>query len=245
MATHIEGKAVWVELQTQRPAEAEQFYTGCLGWRTTPTFAATWGTVPVFRAGSRPVGSLFLSMVPFQPSRWSVFFSGNPDEAAQRAERFGGGVVSPPQTSQGWGRSTELYDPAGHPFSVIKLESDDPTDPARPSELLLLELRAPEAVSLAGFYASVLGLEIKVLGELAFIGTRAWPRILLRNDASAPVHHPWIPWFRSLAVAADTTRAERFGAITQVKQHDVPGIGPASVLADPIGAYFGLVKPQE
>lgn len=245
MARRVDGKAVWLELQTQRPAEAELFYTGCFGWKTTPTHASSWGTVPVFRHGNRALGSVFHTVTPFHVSRWGVFFSGDPDEAAARADRSGGGVISPPETSPGWGRTTELFDPSGHPFSVIALDSDDPPDPARPGEPLLIELRAPEAVSLASFYASVLGLEIRALGELAFLGTRAWPRILLRNDPAAPPHHPWIPWFRSLAVPADSVRAERFGAIVQLPRHDVPGFGHGAVLADPSGAFFGFGRPEE
>ncbi len=242
---HIEGKAVWIELQTQRPAEAETFYQGCFGWRLNVGHAPTWGALPVFRNGTRAIGSVFHSQAAFQASRWGVFFSGNPDEAMQRAERLGGGVISDPESSAGWGRSCELYDPMGHPFSVIRLEGEDPSDPARPTEPVLVELRTPEAVSLASFYASVLGLEIRMFGEMAFVGSRAWPRILLTNDPQGPVHHPWIPWLRSTAVAADTLRAERYGAVPQIRSTDIPGIGPSAILADPTGAYFGLVQPSE
>jgi predicted enzyme related to lactoylglutathione lyase len=244
VAQRFEGKAVWLEINTQRIAEAERFYEDVFGWARSAAHVEPWGALTMFKNRTRTVGTGFLGMAPFQPSRWNVFFSARVDEVARRAHRHGGGVVSAPENAW-WGRSAELYDPAGHTFTVIELATDDPPDPARPGDPLLVELRAPEATGLARFYADLLGLDVDPLGTLTWLRTRDYPRVLLRDDPHAPPSHPWIPWFRSLSVTADQTRAERFGAIVQVATEDVPGVGRAAILADPTGAYFGLCRPTE
>lgn len=241
----IEGKPVWLEISTQRIAEAERFYTTFLGWNRGVAHVDPWGILTMFRNRKRPVGTSFLAQAPFQASRWNIFLAGDPDRIAQRIERLGGGVIAPPESATGWGRTTEVYDPMSHAFTVIALDAEDPPDPAGPGDLLCVELRAPDATNLADFYAALFQYEVTRMGEIAWLSSQGYPRILLRNDPLAPLHHPWIPWFRSASPAADEMRAVRYGAVRQLPSEDVPGIGVAAVLSDPCGAYFGLVKPTE
>lgn len=245
MARRIQGKPVWVEVNTQRIDQAEDFYLRFFGWTRNSAHVAPWGVLTLFKNGERPVGTSFLALAAFQPTRWNVFFSGTPDDAAQKAERLGGGVVARPADAPGWGRTTEIYDPAGHAFTIIALETPDVADPAAPGDLLMVELRAPDTTDLADFYVRLLGYDMQVMGNLTYLSSAGYPRILLRSDPHAPLHHPWIPWFRSSSVGADQARAERFGAITQLAASRVPGIGDAAVLCDPAGGYFGIVTPED
>ncbi|MCB9680185.1 MAG: hypothetical protein H6733_01835 [Alphaproteobacteria bacterium] len=241
----LDGKPVWLEINTQRIAAAETFYTSMFGWERSAVHVDPWGTLTMFRNEERIVGSGFLAMAAFQPSRWNVFLSGSPEVVEKKVAQLGGGVVTTAEDAPGWGRTIEVFDPAGHAFTVIALEGEDPSDPCRPGDVLLVELRAPEATVLADFYATLLGYRVKQLGELTYLTSRGYPRILLRNDPHAPSWHPWIPWFRSSSIAADQIRAERYGGIVQVPELDAPGVGHAAIVADPTGAFFGLVRPTE
>lgn len=245
MATTPPGKPVWLEISAQRVAEVEGFYTSVLGWTRAPTHVEPWGVLTVFRNRKRPLGTSFLALTPFHASRWNVFLAGDPDLLARAASDLGGGVVAAAEDAPGWGRTAELFDPQGNPFTVIAMEGGESRDPAAPGDCLLAELRTPEATTLADFYARLLGYEVEVLGELAVLSSHGYPRLLLRNDSQAPAHHPWIPWFRSASPAGDAARAERFGGIVQLPVEEVPGVGQAAVVADPAGAYFGLVRPTE
>lgn len=242
MAPRIPGKPVWLEISSQRIAEVERFYPAALGWTKSTTHVEPWGALTMFRNHKRPLGTSFLALSPFHASHWNVFLSGDPDALAAGVGSHGGGVVAEPEAAPGWGRTAELYDPHGNTFTVIDMEGGDPRDPAAHGDCVLAELRTPEATGLADFYARLFGYDVEVLGDLAVLSSAGHPRLLLRNDPQGPTHHPWIPWFRSASPQGDAARAERFGAIVQLPAEQVAGVGTASVVADPSGAYFGLVR---
>ncbi|MEO1207541.1 MAG: hypothetical protein AAFV45_14535 [Pseudomonadota bacterium] len=181
-----------------------------------------------------------MAMGAFALPKWMIWFSADLERAKTIIEKrdsdIGRGVYQLGEL----GLLLDARDPEGHPFSLIELAIDPPENDSF-GDPCLAEFWGPSASRLAGFYADVLNLKNERIPTGAMLSDDGVPRLFFR-DTSFDIHPPrWIPYFRSSGTGGDCERARRAGAIVQVHQEVVPKLGDLAVLADPTGAYFGIV----
>ncbi|MEL6997717.1 MAG: VOC family protein, partial [Pseudomonadota bacterium] len=145
---------------------------------------------------------------------------------------------------EGYAEQVYGHDPSHISFTVINLLNGDVPENDQPGEPCAAELWGGDPDLLAPFYADVFGLEVRRTDLGAVLLEREVPRLSLRRTDFEIAKPHWIPLFRTAGLGGDVERARRLGAVVQVHEHDIPGMGRSAILADPANAYFGLLEPQ-
>lgn len=124
----------WNELRTRDPGGAKEFYSRVFGWGAGD-FPAMEGyviwVVGEFEPGNGKGGMVDITNMPVpdeMPPHWDVAFSvEDADATASKCTELGGSVNMAPFDSP-VGRMAALQDPAGAPFTVVKLNppADEP-----------------------------------------------------------------------------------------------------------------------
>lgn len=237
------GRPVRLELNAQRVTEAIAFYQELFGWTSIPLHVPPWGSIPLIANGERVFGNQFMAMGAFAVPKWLIWFSADFDRAEQRIVELGGQVGSGSHQLGTLGRLIDAHDPSGNAFGLIELRQEPPrTDQS--GDPCMAEFWGPGASGLASFYADVLNLAHAKTATGAILKDDTATRLAFR-DTDFDIQPPrWIPYFKSSGTGGDLERARRAGAIVQVQQEKLPNIGNLAVLADPGGAFFGLIDPD-
>ena len=236
------GKPTWLELNTQRVAEAQRFYTDCFGWGAAPCHLHPWGNMPMLSNREREFANLFMAMGAFAPSQWLHYFSAELEPAFERAQRLGGTVHGTIGGIDGWGRSLCLDDPEGTRFNLFENEAGDRPDPSPGGDPITAELYAADGKAMAEYYGTLLGLEILETERGFALRDGDATRLHVRTNPYCKPPNRWIPYFRSGSVGADQRRVQLFGAIRQTDAETVDQMGTVQLFADPCGAHFGLLE---
>lgn len=185
-----------------------------------------------------------MAMGGFATPKWIIWFSADLDRAESVIKKLGGDIGKGIHQLGNLGSILNAQDPLGHPFSLITMRHDPPeTDQC--GEPCLAEFWGNSASELSEFYAEVLELECVSTPTGAMLTDNDIPRLFLR-DVEFEIQPPrWIPYFRTSSTGGDCERARRAGGIVQVHHEIIPYLGGLVVLADPAGAYFGIVNPDE
>ena len=238
------GRPVRLELNAQRVPAAMDFYRTLFGWTSIPLHVPPWGSIPLIANGDRIFANEFMAMGAFATPKWMIWFSGDLERAENVIQKGGG------ETGRGiyqlgeLGQLLDARDPAGNGFALIRLQTPPPDEDA-PGDPCLAELWGPGVAALAEFYADVFGLGGAATPRGAALSDNGDQRMFFRDTDFDMPRPSWIPYFRSTSVGGDCERARRAGAVVQIHQKIVEDIGELVVLADPAGAYFGLVNPDK
>ncbi|MEL6217372.1 MAG: VOC family protein [Pseudomonadota bacterium] len=238
------GRPIWLELNAQRVTEGIRFYEALFAWSARPLHVPPWGSIPLIASGARVFGNQFMAMGAFAQPKWNLWFSADLEAALSRIPDAGGTCQPEIITIPGHSQEVHGRDPSGTPFNLMRLESQPVPPSDAPGEPFAAGYWGPEAQAIAAFFAAVLGLVVERTA-LCF-------RLVGPNGARLFFHAPdyeilpprWVPYFRSAGLGGDIERARRLGAIQQVPDTAVEGLGRMAVLADPAGACFGLVDPS-
>ena len=235
------GRPVRLELNAQRVTASFEFYRVLFGWTSHPLHVPPWGSIPLIANGTRVFGNQFMAMGAFATPRWLTWFSADLQHARERIKSLDGDVGRGIHQLGELGRLIDAHDPAGHPFGLIELQTEPPTQDQH-GDPCLAEFWGSGAADLAPFYADILNLNHATTPTGAMVIDGETPRLLFRNTDFEIQPPRWIPYFRSSGVGGDIERARRAGAIVQVHQEKLPNVAELAILSDPGGCYFGLVE---
>ena len=250
---HHVGKLIFVELVTPDLAAAKQFYAGLFGWtfRDIKTGRREYAEAML---DGLPVAGLvqknLLSNERRQPA-WLSFFAVNDVDAATKvALQNGAKVLFEPHSIPDRGRETVLADPQGAVFAVLASSSGDPPDVlAAPGEWIWTSLITTDPDTGAAFYQKLFGYEVFELP--ASKGSR---HLLLSSDnyarasvntlpANKPNVHPhWLNFVRVEDAVKMTAKVVALGGRVLVEPRIDRHGGKVAVVADPLGAPFGLLE---
>ena len=241
------GSVVWHEQVSSDPERAQSFYTELLGWdveRWKPGEA----NYPIIKANGQTHGG-FTRAQGDAPAGWIAnVLVDDVDEAAAKAQSLGGTVVSGPMEMAEIGRWAIIADPQGGVISAYKPEGDYDV-PA--GTFVWDELLATDVDVAKRFYTEVFGWTtaawdtdqpgrytiFKRSGDTGAAG-------LMQRPPGASGGAIWIPYVARDDVDATVARAKELGATVLMEPSDVENVGRISLLVDPTGATFGLIKPS-
>ncbi len=250
---HHVGKVIFVELITPDLSAAKQFYTGLFGWTFRDIQSGGRQYAEAFHDG-RPVAGLLQKQIPpgkhRQPAWLSFFAVRDADDAEKIALRHGAKVLFEPHSFPDRGREAVFADPQGAVFAVLASSSGDPPDVlAAPAEWIWSSLITTDPDADAAFYQTLFDYEVYDLP--ADDGTR---HLLLASDnyarASAnslPANKPDLPphWLNFVRVEDSVRMAAKVlelgGRVLVEPRVDRNG-GKIAIVADPLGATFGLLE---
>jgi predicted enzyme related to lactoylglutathione lyase len=250
---HLVGKVIFQELVTPDLARAKQFYAGLLGW----TFSdLEVGEMPYAEAmlGDRSVGGLFQRNLPsseHRQSAWLTYFSvRDTDATVQTALQHGAKLLFGPRSFPDRGREAVLADPQGAVFAVLASSSGDPPDVlAQPGEWIWSSLMTRDPDTAAAFYQALFDYEVypapvEAGPEHLVLASQGYARASVNPPPAArPDLNPhWLNYVRVDDAAATSARAAALGGRILVAPRPTPRGGTIALVADPLGAPFGLLQ---
>jgi uncharacterized protein len=250
---HHVGKVIFLELVTPDIAAAKQFYGGLFGWQ----FRDSQDGVIKYAAASldgSPVAGLVQREMPAGEHRqpaWLSFFSvRDVDAVAANASQHGAKLLFGPRDFPDRGREAVVADPQGAVFAILASGSGDPSDVmAAPGQWIWSSLITSDPDAGAAFYQALFDYEVYELPAAA--GTE---HLLLASDdyarasvnslpAVAPDRHPyWLNFVRVEDTVKMTAKAVALGGRVLVEPRVDRHGGKVAVVADPLGAPFGLLE---
>jgi predicted enzyme related to lactoylglutathione lyase len=247
------GSVAWIDLQTPDLAAARDFYAELLGWSYAGGDASQ--TLDYTRARLRGRDVAGLSGAPkgaLQRSAWNVYFAtSDADETVRRALAAGGRLLSGPHDVTDAGRMANLSDPSGAVFSIWQSRHHSGAQlVAEPGAMTWHELYTRDAARAVAFFCAVFGLQSE---SLQIPGRPYWTLHLgsdpiggvMQLSAEMPREVPphWNTYFAVADVDAAAKRLTELGGRVFQPPFDTPR-GRMSVVADPFGAAFCIIRPQ-
>ena len=250
---HHVGKLIFVELVTPDLAAAKRFYGGLFGWTFRDIQAGGIKYSEAFLDG-RPVAGLIHKHVPASEHRqpaWLSFFAVADVNAAKKvALQNGAKLLFEPHSIPDRGREAVFADPQGAVFAVLASSSGDLPDVlAAPGEWIWVSLITSDPDTAAGFYQKLFDYEVFELPA-----SEGAQHLLLASDnyarasvntlpANRPKAHPhWLNYVRVEDTVKMTAKVVALGGRVLVEPRIDRHGGKVAVVADPLGAPFGLLE---
>lgn len=250
---HHVGKVILVELVTPDLAAAKQFYAGLFGWTFREIQAGGTKYAEAFLDGS-PVAGLIHKDVPAggrRQSTWLSFIAVRDVDAAKKiALKRGAKVLFEPHSIPGRGREAVFADPQGAVFGVLASSSGDPPDVlAAPGEWIWSSLITRDPDTAAAFYQSLFDYDVFDLPadegvRHLMLASGNYARASANTlTADAPDAHPhWINYVRVKDAVEMTAKLVALGGRVLVEPRVDRHGGRVAIVADPLGARFGLLE---
>ncbi len=241
--THV-GHVVWHELSTSSVDKATSFYSDLLGWG-----------VEVWKPGEMDYpmisvdGTTHGGFQPAEAGRPSFWFGhiavADTDEAAGKATARGATVLAGPMEVPEIGRFALIRDPQG---AVCSLYTPVGEGPAAEGVFAWDELMTEDVEASTAFYTDVAGWTTSEMdmGDMTYTMFVAGDGTQVAGCLPKPEMAPssaWVTYLTTPDTDASVKKAEKLGAMTLAEPFDIPGVGRIAVMADPLGAAFGLFQP--
>ena len=253
--TVVVNAPVWIDLGSTDPKAAREFYTKLFGWKAEPEKDPAAGGYAMARFGDKDVAGIGGKQPGDpSPSAWSLYIGTTDVNAlAKKIEAAGGKVIAPGFDVMDVGRMAVFQDPSGAFISAWQPNTMNGFDvQGKHGSFAWAELNSRGLDRAEPFYEKVFGWGEKKssMGE----GLGDYTEFKL-NDQSilgalemmpmVPKEVPsyWLVYFAVDDVDKAHEKAVSLGAKEMLAPQDYPG-GRYSIIADPTGAAFGLMKTQ-
>jgi len=253
---HHPGKIVWVQLVTPDLAAAKTFYAGLLGWTFRDGAPGATEYAEALLDG-RPVAGLFQKATKpgeHRQSTWLGFISASDaDAAAKTALEHGAKVLFGPHDVPDLGRDAVLADPQGAVFGVLASSSGDPPDVlGEPGEWIWSSLATSDPDTDAAFYQTLFDYEVFDLpaakdAQHFLLASGGYARASVNSLPAdkLTVHPHWLNYVRVDDAVAAAGKVVALGGRVLVQPRIDRHGGKVAVVADPLGAPFGLLEWPE
>ena len=251
-ATVIANKPAWIDLGTKDAAAAREFYSTVFGWDIHVSPDPQYGGYGRALLDGKDVAGIGPTMSPDQPSAWSVYIgTDDADALSQRVIAAGGQVVMAAFDVGDQGRMAVFADPGGAVISTWQPTTMGGFQTQGANAYSWAELNARGVGQALPFYRDVFGWALKTSPSPDF----AYTEFVVDGEsiagatemsAMAPAEMPnyWLVYFGVDDVDAATSKAVEAGGKAMLEPMDFPG-GRMSMVADPQGAIFGLLRMSE
>ena len=246
------GNFCWFELGTSDQNAATEFYTKLFGWNHVDTpLPADMGIYTMLRAGDKEVGALY-KLGPQQagvPPHWMAYVAvKSASDTAAKVSALGGEVIVPAFDVMEHGRMAVFKDPTGAILSVWEPKQHFGVDVVgQPGTACWSELATRDPASAKTFYTKLFGWTTK---ESDFMPYTEWENngqsiggmMPMEGAQFEGVPPHWLIYFMVEDCDATVKKAEALGGKICVPSTDIPNTGRFSVIQDPQGAAFAVIK---
>ena len=243
--SYAPGEPTWADVATSDIDASIAFYGGLFGWECERGGEEFGGYSTFLRDGKRLVG-LMPAMSPEQPIVWTCYVSS--DDAPKTTELVqsaGGTVIAPPMDVADLGTMAVYLDSHGAAFGIWQPKAHTGAELVGEEGVLSwIELASRDQGKAKEFYTAVFGwgvhenpgyTEFQVNGQ-SVAGMLDMPEMV---PAQVPSY--WMPYFQAEDPAAQAQKAASLGGTVLVPFMEMANVA-FSVVTDPCGATFGLLK---
>ena len=248
------GTFSWVDLATTNAEAAKKFYTGLFGWSTVDIPAGETGVYTMCQLGGKEVAALY-QMGPEQsaqgiPPHWMSYVSvANAAESAKKAKSLGGQLLMEPGDVMDAGRMALIQDPVGAVVALWEPRTHIGAKLANePGTFTWNELATTDTEKSSEFYTKLFDWKTEVYEMpsgpyTTFINQdrmNAGMMKMTEEWGDAPPH--WLVYFAVADCERSTEKAKELGAEILVPPMEAGEVGRFSVIQDPQGAVFSIIK---
>ncbi|HET8773298.1 MAG TPA: VOC family protein [Thermoanaerobaculia bacterium] len=245
--SHQPGSFCWIELMTSDAAGARAFYTQLFGWSVNEIPMGDLGMYSIFQKDGADAGAMYQrtpEMAEVPPFWMSYVRVDDADAATEQAKSLGATVHNGPFDVGPQGRMTVFADPQGAAFAVWQpYESPGLGVRDEVGTLCWNELQARDVDAAKKFYPALFPWRMKESPEYTewHIGEQAIGG-MMPSQAPAEVPSYWLPYFSVADCDATVAQTQSLGGRVLVPAFEAANVGRMSVLADPQGATFAVIK---
>lgn len=248
VATYAPGTPSWVDLASPDLAASVSFYSALFGWDANDQGAEA-GNYHLFEIGGVPVAGAGPIMMDGQPPAWTSYVSvEDADASIATIKQAGGMVFVEPMDVLDVGRMAVFADPTGAAAAVWQPRTHIGAGLVNePGALTWNELNTRDTERAKAFYGTVFGWkgEAVTMGEMEYTEWKLGDATIggmmaIPGDAPAEMPAHWLAYFGTADTDAAVTTATGLGATLFVGPIDIPA-GRFAILADPVGAMFGVI----
>ncbi len=251
---HAPGTFCWPELASIDQPGAKTFYTKLFGWSFKDQDMGNGEHYTMFQLKDRDVAALYTMRKEERdtgaPPHWNSYVSvASADETAAKAAKLGGTIVLPAFDVFDSGRMAFLQDPTGAMFGVWQAKNHHGVGALdEVGAMTWTELLTNDTGKAQSFYTGLFPwkAEAKPMGPMVYT-------LFLRGDAMAggmmeitkemgPIPPHWMVYFSVADCDATVAKVGALGGKVMLPPHEVPGIGRFSILQDPQGAHFAVIR---
>src|SRR6202521_3485363 len=250
------GTFCWVELGTTDGEAAKKFYTQLFGWSFTDSPVGPDMVYTMLKLDGKDVGALYQMPVEMTsqgiPPNWLSYVSvASADESAGKAKELGATVMKEPFDVMDVGRMAVVQDPTGAIFAIWQAGTHKGAGVVNvPNSFCWNELATPDTTKAGDFYTGLLGWEknIQNFGPMEYTmftnGERPAGGMFKLTPEMGNIPPHWLVYFAVDDCDAKTQKATELGGSVMKPPDDIPGIGRFSILIDPQGAAFAIIKME-
>jgi len=252
--TFVVNAPAWIDLSSRDAAASRDFYSKLFGWKLEDGGPDSGGYF-LAKLGGKDVAGIGPAQDPNAPTAWSIYIGTKDANAtAKEVEAAGGKVIAPPFDVLEQGRMAVFQDPSGAFISVwqpAKMYGFDAV--GKDATYGWAELNARGIDKATAFYKKVFGWATKVTPmaegqpdytEFQHDGQSIAGGMEMNPMVPKEVPSYWMVYFTVADVDKAHKKAVDLGAQEMMPAQDFPG-GRFSILTDPQGAAFGLLKMQQ
>ncbi|MCQ4120429.1 VOC family protein [Rhodococcus tibetensis] len=251
-----QGTPNWVDIRTNDQAAAKEFYSALLGWEyddlPTPDGSvysmATVRGQNVAAIAPQPPGAGQAG----GPPTWNTYISvDDVDETIGKVAEAGGQVLMPPFDVMEAGRMAFVADPTGASVALWQAKQHIGASlVGDPGACLWNELNSNDVDTAVSFYNSVLGTTTTQMSmgpeytyTLFQVGDEQVGGAGATLNPDTPNH--WRVYFAVEDVDASAAKVVELGGRIVEEAMDIPTVGRMAGVADPQGAVFSIMTPEE
>lgn len=239
------GSFNWTDLGTTDPDAACRFYDELLGWTTNKAPMSEDEFYNIQELGGKSVGAIYKQMDPNAPPAWLTYVCvASADESAARAKELGATILMEPFDVFEFGRQVVLADPQGAVFSLWQPKQHPGFHVyGQPGSWCWFELHTHDEAAAKAFYTSLFGWSAKETPEYTEWSLNGQPiggMLKARGPAGSPSF--WMGYIAVDDCDATVEKAKSLGGSVHVPPMDIEKVGRFSVLMDPQGAAFCVIR---
>ena len=248
------GTFCWVELGTTDSEAAKKFYTGLFGWTIDDRPMGPGMVYTMLNLDGKNAGALYQMaqerLAQGTPPHWlSYALVTNADESAAKAKELGATLLAGPFDVTTVGRMAVIQDPTGAVFALWQAGTHNGAGVVNvPNSFCWNELMTTDTKKDGDFYTGLFGWgkDTQNFGPLEYTmfsnNERPAGGMLQITPEMGPIPPNWLVYFAVDDCDAKTQKATELGGSVMKPPDDIPNIGRFSILTDPQGAAFALIK---
>ena len=246
----ITNRPIWIDMGSKDPDGSRAFYSGLFGWDIQVNPDPQYGGYSIAKLDGKDVAGIGPAFDPNAPTAWSIYIGTDDSDALGRAVTAAGGTVVMAGMDVGdQGRMAVYQDPSGAFISAWQSGAMSGFQAEGVGAFGWAELTARGFDRAVPFYETLFGWTHRtsdmpdgshytefLIGDKSIAGGLEMPPMV---PAEVPSY--WMAYFNVADVDAAHAKAVAGGAREMLAPQAMPG-GRFSILTDPQGATFGLLK---
>ena len=251
---HAPGSFCWVELGTTDTNSAKKFYSELFGWSTSDTPAGPDFVYTMLQLENKELAAMYQlqdeQKAKGVPPNWLSYISvTNADEVVTKVKSLGGTVLQEPTDVFDAGRMALLQDPTGATFAIWQSNKHIGSRIVnQPGTFCWNELATRDKNKASEFYTKLFGwsAQEQEMGSEKYTmfnnGERPAGGMFQITKEMGEVPPHWLTYFSVGDCDKSVEKAKSLGAEIRVPPTDIPNVGRFSVIQDPEGAVFSVIK---